>query len=651
MSSTPDHEHHGPMAASRRLSQPGTSVQTQSHATTAGLALAALGVVFGDIGTSPLYAYQQCFAEGGGFSASPEHVFGILSLIFWALVGVVCFKYTLYILRADHDGEGGTLALYALLRPKSHGGIPPRLTAIALLVLFGSAMLYGDGVITPAISVLSALEGLDVATTAAHQYILPLTITILALLFYVQSRGTGKIGAVFGPIMTLWFLVLGIGGAAALIRRPQILHAVNPLYALGFIITNHWAGFAVLGAVVLCVSGVEALYADLGHFGRRPIRVAWGAIVFPALLLNYFGQGALTLENPKIIANAFYALYPGPFLLPMVALATVATVIASQALISGAFSLTQQAMQLGYLPRLRVIHTSHKHQGQIFVPLVNFFVAAACIALVLAFQTSSRLGSAYGLAVTVTMTASSVTFFYVVVRRWKWSLWHACLVVGIFMLFDLSFLASNLLKIFSGAWVPLLIASVMMVIFTTWVEGRRRQATALAELSVPAEEFERDVTALPAMDRLQETAVFFTPQTTGIPFVLRHRWLRSHVLHEEIVLLTIVHARSPHISPDERITIEIMTPKLKRLMAHYGFMEQPLIDDILHCAERLHGFVLQDPTYFLVDPKIRRSSGTRAFPAWRRLLLTFMMRNARPLTEYLNLPVDRVVQFSVEVRV
>jgi KUP system potassium uptake protein len=641
------------MSVSDGHTQTGDGSTSDHHPTSrnAALALAALGVVFGDIGTSPLYAFQQCFGEGGGFAALPEHIFGILSLIVWALIGVVCFKYAFYILRADHDGEGGTLALYALLRPKSHGGIPPRLTTIALLVLFGSAMLYGDGVITPAISVLSALEGLDVATTAAHAYILPLTIAILFALFYLQSRGTGKIGAIFGPVMVLWFVALGIGGFVGILHHPDILYAANPIHAIRFLLRNHWPGFLVLGAVVLCVSGVEALYADLGHFGRTPIRLAWGAVVFPALLLNYFGQGALTLENPKNMANTFYALYPGHFLLPMVALATIATVIASQALISGAFSLTQQAMQLGYLPRLRVIHTSYQHQGQIFVPLVNVLLATACIALVLAFQTSARLGSAYGLAVTVTMTASSVTFFYVVIRRWKWSKWHACAVVATFMVFDLSFLISNMLKIVSGAWVPLLIASLIMVLFTTWVEGRRRQATALAELSVPAEEFERDVAALPPGDRLQETAVFFTPQTVGIPFVLRHRWLRSHVLHEEIVLLTIVHARRPYIPLEERVSIDVMTPKLKRILAHYGFMEQPLIDEILDCADRLHGIVLNDPTYFLVDPKIRRSHGARAFPSWRRWLLTFMMRNARPLTEYLNLPVDRVVQFGVEVRV
>jgi len=615
------------------------------------LALAALGVVFGDIGTSPLYAFKQCFFEGRYLTPTPSHIFGILSLISWALIGVVCFKYATHVLRADHDGEGGTLALYALLRPRSQGGIPPRLTLLALLVLFGSAMLYGDGVITPAISVLSALEGLNVATTAAHPYILPLTITILVTLFWAQSRGTGRIGAIFGPIMLLWFAAIGIAGIVAIVGHPQILAALDPRCALSFLIDNRWPGFLVLGAVVLCVSGVEALYADLAHFGRTPIRLGWYAIVFPALLANYFGQGAITLVHPQLLNSPFYALYPTPLLLPMVALATIATVIASQALISGAFSLTHQAIQLGYLPRLRIVHTSSKWAGQVYVPLVNTLLMCACVALVLAFGSSDRLGAAYGLAVTVTMIATSVTFFVVAVRRWQWSLLHAGIVVGIFLLFDLSFLISNVLKIFSGAWVPLVIATFLMAIFTTWVDGRRRLATVLADLSLSADELLRDLSHVPSESRRRETAVFFTAQSVGVPSILRHRWLRASVVRDQIVLLTVIHARRPYVAPEERVTVEHLTPRLTRLLAHYGFMEEPVIDEILRIATRDHHVEFNDPTFFLIVPTIGSTATPRAFPAWRRWMLAFMMRNARPLTDYLQLPIDRVVQVGVEVRV
>jgi KUP system potassium uptake protein len=640
------------VSARKRL--PG-SISTDAHESHSGskasLALAALGVVFGDIGTSPLYAFRQCFNEGGGYAPTPEHVFGILSLITWALICVVCVKYATFVLRADHDGEGGTLALYALLRPKSHAGIPARLAVLAIIVLFGAAMLYGDGVITPAISVLSALEGLHVVTTAADPYILPLTVGILLALFLVQSRGTGSLGGVFGPIMILWFSSIGIAGAFEVAKEPIVLNALNPMHAIGFLLNNHWSGFLVLGAVVLCVSGVEAMYADLAHFGRNAIRLAWYAVVFPALILNYYGQGALTLADPKNLSSPFFLLFPDFAIKPMVVLATVSTVIAAQAMIAGAFSLTQQAMQLGYLPRLRIVHTSRKNVGQIYVPMVNFAMMFACIALVLTFRTSDHLGSAYGLAVTVTMFATSITFFVVLVRRWKWRMWQALALVSLFWTWDIGFLISNSLKIVSGAWVPLVISAVLMLLFTTWVDGRRRLALALADLSVPVNEFLRDVGNIDCSGRLEETAIFFTPQTIGIPFVLRHQWLRSHVLHEEIVLMTIVNERRPYVPYSERILIENLGPRLVRVVARYGFLEEPKISEIMNCCEHTHGKTFVDPTFFLVDPKLRSIHGSNSFPGWRRGLLGFMMRNARPLTDYLNLPVDRVVQFGVEIRV
>ncbi|HTD38906.1 MAG TPA: KUP/HAK/KT family potassium transporter, partial [Candidatus Limnocylindrales bacterium] len=386
---------------------------TRHGARIAPLALAALGVVFGDIGTSPLYAFKQCFTTGRGFAPTSEHVLGILSLITWALILVVCVKYATVMLRADNDGEGGTLALLAQLRPTSRVGIPAPLTFVALMLLFAAGMVFGDGVITPAISVLSAVEGIGVATSAGHAFIVPITVVILVVLFFVQSRGAGKIGSVFGPVMILWFLALAAGGVVALVRDPHVLAALNPLHALGFLTHNGAAAILVLGAVVLCVTGVEAMFADLAHFGRGAIRIAWYTVVLPALLLNYYGQAALTLADPRALENTFYALYPGWLLIPMVALATAATVIASQALITGAFSLTQQAMQLGYLPRLRVVHTSHAVEGQIYMPLVNVLLALACLTLVLAFRSSDRLGAAYGLAVTVTMLADSLVIGWV----------------------------------------------------------------------------------------------------------------------------------------------------------------------------------------------------------------------------------------------
>ena len=433
-------------AARLRSSEPGPTGETRPGP----LALAALGVVFGDIGTSPLYAFKQCFTTGRGFSPSVDHVLGILSLITWALILVVCVKYATIVLRADNEGEGGTLALLAQLRPTSRVGIPARLTFVGFMLLFAAGMVFGDGVITPAISVLSAVEGIGVATSAAEPFIVPITVAILLALFAVQARGAGRIGAVFGPVMVAWFAALGAGGAFEVARDPRVLAALNPLYALGFIGHNGFAAILVLGAVVLCVTGVEAMFADLAHFGRSAIRLAWYCVVFPALLLNYYGQGALTLADPAALQNPFYAMFPGWALMPMVVLATAATVIASQALITGAFSLTQQAVQLGYLPRLKVVHTSHDVEGQIYMPFVNVCLALACLALVLAFRSSDRLGAAYGLAVTITMLADSLTIGWVLRGRFAWRLVQIVPLVALFLVVDLAFLAGNLPKFAEG---------------------------------------------------------------------------------------------------------------------------------------------------------------------------------------------------------
>ena len=618
----------------------------------APLSLAALGVVFGDIGTSPLYAFRQCFSQGHGFAPTPEHVLGILSLIFWALLGVVSINYATIILRADHDGEGGVLALHALFRPTSRIGAPAPLTFITLLVLFGAGMLYGDGVMTPAISVLSAIEGLNVATKAAEPLVVPITVAILVGLFLFQRYGTGRIGAIFGPVMTLWFVALGIAGAFSLVHHPAVLFAIDPRHALRFIVTNRWAGVLVLGSVVLCVSGVEALYADLGHFGRTPIRVAWFAVVFPALLLNYFGQGALALDDPAALANPFYNLFPAWALLPMVVLATVATVIASQALISGAFSLTQQAIELGYSPRFRVVHTSQYHAGQIYMPTVNAVLAVASILLVLTFRSSDRLGSAYGLAVTVTMLSVSITYCTVARKRWGWPWWRVAIVAVLFLQFDLSFFVGNLPKLLAGGWVPAAIAICIFTFFTTWVDGRRRFAIALARMSTPVDEFLREVGAR-APGRADGTAIVLTATTQGIPVALRHEWLRHEMLHEQIVLMTVVHEPQPHVPVAQRAHIETLAPNLLRVTAHYGFMQHAKMSEILELLKIEAGSgVITDPVYyFLARPRLIPDDGPGAMHPWRRTLYGIMLRSARSFADSLGLPPDRIVEFGVGIPV
>ncbi len=523
---------------------------------------------------------------------------------------------------------------------------------VTYMLLFAAGMVFGDGVITPAISVLSAVEGIGIATTAAHAFIVPITAGILIALFLVQSRGAGKIGSVFGPVMVLWFLALGAGGAVALAHDPRVLVALNPLYALAFIGRNGVAAILVLGAVVLCVTGVEAMFADLAHFGRRAIRVAWYAAVLPALLVNYYGQGALTLGDPHVLENPFYSLYPGWVLLPMVALATVATVIASQALISGAFSLTQQAVQLGYLPRLRVVHTSHDVEGQIYMPFVNALLALACLTLVLVFRSSDRLGAAYGLAVTITMLADSIVIGWVLRMRFRWQLPQTVALVALFLIVDLAFLVGNLPKFLEGGYIPVGIAVVVFTLFTTWVAGRRRLAKSLADLSTPVEEFVRETGDKPPA-RGSGTAIFLTPHPDGIPFVLRHHWLRTRVLREEIVLLTLVSTRRPYVDPAERVQIERLATRLTRVTAKYGFMETPNVNEVLaHCRPGIPPEIdLEDADYFLARPRIVPSDDARRFPAWRRWLLGVMMRNANPLTDSLGIAPDRIIEFGVALRV
>ncbi len=613
------------------------------------LSLAALGVVFGDIGTSPLYAFAQCF--NGEFSAAVTalNVLGVLSLIFWALVIVVCVKYVGFLLRADYDGEGGTLALLAQLIPPKRTAMPMGLGPLALLVLFGSSMLYGDGAITPAISVISAIEGLDVWTTAAHRFIVPLSVIVLIALFAVQKRGTGRIGNLFGPIMVLWFAALAVLGFFGIKEHPQVLAAVNPIYAVQFFVHNGLRSVLIFGAVVLCVTGVEALYADLAHFGRKPITLAWVTLVFPALLLNYFGQGALTLTHPNAVSTPFYGLVPRWGLIPMVLLSTVATVIASQALISGVFSLTQQAMQLGYTPRFRIVHTSRHFAGQIYMPTINAMLGIACIVLVVTFRSSERLGGAYGLAVTITMLTTTIAFAQLLRRRWKWPVWQWGPLIALFLSWELMFLIGNASKFVSGGWVPFAMALALFTLFITWNRGRRRLMEGLMQHTMPVEEFIREVKE-PTV--VSGTAFFLSPDPHGIPFILRHQWMRSHIIYDTIVLLTVMHASQPFVKPNKRLEIEILTPRLLRVKAWYGFMQEPNIQDILHhLRKQCPKTDFAHPTYYLASPKIRDDHSPYGLPAWQLNLFRWMARNARPLTDSMGLPPNNIIEFGVEVKV
>ncbi|HEV3085795.1 MAG TPA: KUP/HAK/KT family potassium transporter [Candidatus Elarobacter sp.] len=614
------------------------------------LAVGALGVVFGDIGTSPLYAFRQCFLGAHAPRPDATHVLGVCSLIVWALVGVVCVKYVGFVLRADYQGQGGTLALLAQFRPSDRTGSPPRLTWVVLLVLLGSALLYGDGAITPAISVVSALEGVGVVTTAAQAYVVPLAAVLLLALFALQPRGTGYIGKLFGPIMLLWFLTIAGIGANAIVHHPEVLRALDPRRALGELLSN--GPFAVLltGAIVLCVSGVEALYADLAHFGRGPITLAWYALVFPALVLNYLGQGAALIADPRALQSPFYALVAGWAVIPMVVLATAATIIASQALISGVFSLTQQAVRLGYFPRLDVVHTSRRHAGQIFVPVVNVLLAIATTALVVAFRSSDRMGSAYGLAVTGTMITTTIAYAVLVRAKWRWPAWQVALVTALFLAYDLPFLAGNLPKVLVGGWVPLSIGLVVFTLLQTWTSGWRKVVRRLVAGSVPVEDYVRETRGAEA-HRLEGTAVFLTNHPEGVPYVAQHKWLRAHISYDTVVLLTILSESVPYVSREQQVASEQLGEGLIRVTARYGFMEQPKLADVIRDCSRRGDLDLREASYFVPDPRLERSRGKKRMRAWQRALFAFMLRNEVKASDLLDVPADQIVQVGVAVPV
>jgi KUP system potassium uptake protein len=611
------------------------------------LILAALGVVFGDIGTSPLYAMRECFAGTHAIPVTTENVLGVLSLIVWSLVITVSIKYVLFVMRADNGGEGGILALVALVRgaagPYAHG-------ALIAIGLFGAALLYGDGMITPAISVLSAVEGLSVATHVFEPVIVPITVAILIGLFIVQSRGTTGIGAIFGPIMVIWFLMLAILGIGPIVRNPHALAALNPWYAYQFFAIHQVGAFVTLGSVFLAITGAEALYADMGHFGPQPIRIAWFSLVLPTLVINYFGQGALLLENPAVRANPFFNLAPSWGLFPLVGLATIAAVIASQAIISGAFSLTQQAIQLGYSPRFDIQHTSAHERGQVYIPEINWLLMIATVGLVLGFRSSSNLAAAYGIAVTTTMVITTLLAYVVTRERWGWSVWTAGLLATVFLGVDLVFFGANLIKIEYGGWFPLLVAGIVYGVMSTWKRGRELVVERLHAAEVPLEAFFRRIEEQPPV-RVPGTAIFMTARPEGAPPILVHHLTHNKVLHEQVVLLTVAMLNTPTRVDTEAIDVQPVSSGFYRVIARFGFMETPDVPAALRLA-REHGLKWneQDTTFYLADLTLLANDGI-GMSAFRDKLFIFLSRNARRATNFFQVPADRVVEIGMQLEI
>ncbi|MCW5556414.1 MAG: potassium transporter Kup [Verrucomicrobiae bacterium] len=616
------------------------------------LVVGAIGVVFGDIGTSPLYALKECFGEAHGVPPSPGNVLGVLSLVIWSLLLVVTVMYLVFVLRADNKGEGGILALLSLAFPERRDSAPTGrvATVMILMGLFGASLLYGDGMITPAITVLGAVEGLEVATHRFEPFVVPFAVVIIVALFGVQRAGTGTIGKVFGPVMVLWFATIAALGIRGLALNPGVLSALNPVHAVEFFQANGWLGFKVLGSVVLVVTGGEALYADLGHFGARPMRLAWFGMVLPALLASYLGQGALILDDPSAAVNPFYRLSPRWMLLPLVGLATAAAVIASQALISGAYSLTMQAVQLGYLPRLPIEHTSERERGQIFIPHVNWALMVACVVLVLGFRSSSNLAAAYGIAVTVTMLITTVLFYFAARTVWGWGIWPA-LAVGVpAFLIELVFFAANSLKTVHGGWFPLLVASVLFVCMSTWRTGRRLLWQRVRTNALPAALFIEGISRR-EVPRVQGTGVYLAGNLDGVPIALLHNLKHNKILHERVVFLTVVVHDIPRVDNDRRITVEDLGEGFWQVKASFGFMEEPNVPEVLRrCAD--FGLKLREAetSYFLSRETIlsTRKSG---MAGWRERLFAIMARNAQSATNFFQLPANRVVELGMQVEI
>jgi len=612
----------------------------------APVVIAAIGVVFGDIGTSPLYALKEIFNGHHPIPVTPDNIFGILSMVFWSIMMLVTVKYVSVIMRADNRGEGGSLALLSLITEKSHNrGVT---WVISLLGIFAAALFYGDSMITPAISVLSAVEGLEIISPDFKAYVLPITLVILTGLFFIQHRGTDTVGLFFGPVMVGWFGVLGLLGALEISRHPSVLAALNPMYAIHFI-GNHTAlAFLALGSVVLAVTGGEALYTDMGHFGRFPIRLAWFGFVMPALVLNYFGQGALLLNEPAAIESPFFHLGPQWALAPLVILATLATVIASQAVISGAFSVARQAVQMGFLPRMLIIHTSGKAEGQIYIPFTNWTLYIAVVALVVGFKSSSNLAAAYGIAVTGTMLIDTVLVAFVMVLLWRWHPLLVALVAGSFLAVDIAFFAANALKIPQGGWFPIVMALVAFTVLTTWRRGRRLVRRELARQGIPMQAF---LSMLGSdIHRVSGTAVFMTSSKEGVPAALLHNLKHNQILHERVALVTVETTDTPYVNNFDRLYLHRMDKGFMRIVIRYGFMEDPDIPLALESCKRFgESFEIMETTFYVSRETVIPGVIGRNIHPWRAHLFAFMSKNATSATDFFKIPNNRVVELGTQL--
>lgn len=647
----PDHAHGHETPTGRRL---------------AVLTLTALGVVYGDIGTSPLYALKECFGPVHGVAPTPENVIGVLSLLVWSLILVVSVKYISFIMRADNRGEGGILALVALLLQKGGGiSVEPRQekelddeerarrarlkSLVIALGLFGAALLYGDGIITPAISVLGAVEGVSVIAPALERFIVPVTLVIILGLFMAQQFGTDRVGKAFGPIMLTYFVTIAALGVPKILERPEVLTALSPVHAVAFMAHHQWHGFVLLGAVVLSVTGAEALYADMGHFGRKPIRLAWFALVFPCLLVNYFGQGSLLIGDPSAAANPFYNLAPRPFVPVLIGLATMAAIVASQALISGAFSLTQQAVALGFSPRVTIVHTSAREAGQIYIPEINTLLGIGTALVVVGFGSSSALGAAYGIAVTGTMAITTILFYLLARLRWQWSAARAGALAGLFLVVDVAFLGSNLLKLMQGGFVPLVVAVAIFTLMTTWKAGREALTRVMRTGKLPTDILLDDLKRKTDLARVKGTAVFMTSDTEGIPPVLLHHLKHNQVLHQQVVLLSVKNSPVPYVESTRRADVQELGMGFWRVTARYGFMQTPNVDDVMQSAARAG---LECPrgltSYYLGREQLIPIGPTR-MAKWRKKLFIFLMRNARSATAFFGIPPNRVVEMGTQI--
>jgi KUP system potassium uptake protein len=624
-----------------------------SHPTASfgALTLGSIGVVYGDIGTSPLYALREAIvAASAGGEATPQAVLGVLSLILWSLIVVVTLKYVVFLLRADNHGEGGTLALMAL----AQRGVTKSAGAIVLLGIISAALFFGDAVITPALSVLSAIEGIKLLAPASEPYVVPITVVILLALFAVQSRGTARVASFFGPIMLIWFVVIALAAFPAIVSHPEVLFSLNPLYAVSFMLHHGIIGFVTLGAVFLAVTGAEALYADLGHFGKKPIQTAWLFIVLPALALNYIGQGALVIANPKVVDNPdflpFYLMFPDWARGPMIVLAAIATVIASQAVITGAYSLTRQAIQLGLMPRFEIRHTSEAQSGQIFIPRINRMLLIAVVLLVLMFKSSSALASAYGISVTGTMVVTAMMAFVVVWKVWKWSPFAAAALIAPFLFLDLTFLAANLLKVFEGGWVPLALGTWVMLLMYTWRRGSRLLFEKSRKLEFPLADLVAMLEKRPPQ-RVSGTAVFLTSDPNSAPTALMHSLKHYKVLHEKNVILTIETASTPRVDPSERVRLEQMSPTFTKVALKFGFMETPNVPKALAIARKLGWQFDIMSTSFFLSRRALKPAAHSGMPRWQDHLFIALSRTANDATDYFQIPSGRVVEVGTQITV